>query len=112
MRKVGEELGVRYVVEGSVRRLGDMLRVSAELIAADTRAQLWADHFDQELSDVSVGQDAIVSRIGQTLNVALADIEIARGKREPPTNPDAFDLILRARALMLHTMGLQEHRSS
>jgi adenylate cyclase len=109
VRKLSQELGVRYVVEGSVHRIGDTLRVSAELIAAETRAQLWADRFDQKLGDLSVGQDAIVSRIGQTLKVALADIEIARSKRERPTNPDAFDLILRARSLALHTMGLQEH---
>ena len=108
VRKVGEELGVRYVLEGSVRKLGDMLRVNAQLIATETGAHLWADRFDQQLNDLSAGQDAIVRRIGQTLNVALADVESARSKRERPTNPDAFDLILRARALELHPMGPRE----
>ena len=109
VHKVGNELGVRYVVEGSMRRLGDTVRVSARLIATESAAQLWADRFDQQLSELIAGQDAIVSRIAQTLNVALADLEVARSKRERPTNPDAFDLILRARSLSLHPMGQQEH---
>ena len=109
VRKVGEELGVRYVLEGSVRKLGDALRVNAQLIATETGAHLWADRFDQQLNDLSAGQEEIVRRIGQTLNVALTDVESARSKRERPTNPDAFDLILRARSLGLHPMGPQEH---
>ncbi len=108
VRKVGEQLGVRYVLEGSVRKLGDMLRVNAQLIATETGAQLWADRFDQKLNDLSAGQEAIVRRIGQTLDVALTDVESARSKRERPTNPDAFDLFLRARSLVLHPMGSRE----
>ena len=108
VRKIGEQLGVRYVLEGSVRKLGDMLRVNAQLIATETGAHLWADRFDQQLSDLSAGQDAIVRRIGQTLNLALVDVESARSKRERPTNSDAFDLVLRARSLFLHPMGPRE----
>ena len=92
VRKVGEQLGVRYVLEGSVRKLGDVLRVNAQLIATETGAHLWADRFDQKLNDLSAGQEEIVHHIAQTLNVALVDIESARSKRERPTNPDAFDL--------------------
>ena len=99
VRKVGEELGVRYVLEGSVRKLGDVLRVNAQLVSTDTGAHLWADRFDQNWNDLSAGQEEIVDRIGQTLNVALTDMESARSKRERPTNPDAFDLILRARSM-------------
>jgi adenylate cyclase len=108
VRKIGEELGVRYVLEGSVRKLGDALRVNAQLVATETGAHLWADRFDLILSDLGAGQDAIVARIGQTLNVALTDIESARSKRES-TNPDAFDLILRAQSLELHPMGPEQH---
>jgi adenylate cyclase len=108
VRKIGEELGVRYVLKGSVRKLGDVLRVNAQLIATETGAHLWADRFDQQLNNLSAGQDAIVSRIGQALNVALVDVESARSKRERPTNPDAFDLVLRARSLFLHPMGPRE----
>ena len=109
VRKIGEELGVRYVLEGSVRKFGDALRVNAQLVATETGAHLWADRFDQKVDDLSAGQEEIVARIGQTLNVALTDIESARSKRDRPTNPDAFDLILRARALELHPMGPEEH---
>jgi adenylate cyclase len=109
VRKLGEELGVRYVLQGSVRKLGDTLHVNVQLIATETGAHLWADRFDQKLDDLSAGQEAIVDRIGQSLNVRLADLETARSKRERPTNPDAFDLILRARSLALHPMGPEEH---
>jgi TolB-like protein/class 3 adenylate cyclase/Flp pilus assembly protein TadD len=109
VRRIGEQLGVRYVLEGSVRKIGDALRVNTQLIATETGAHLWADRFDQKLNDLSAGQEEIVYRIGRTLNVALADIETARSKRDRPTNPDAFDLILRARSLLLHPFGLQEH---
>jgi adenylate cyclase len=109
VRKVGEELGVRYVLEGSARRLGDALRVNAQLVATETGAHLWADRFDQKLDDLAAGQEEIVDRIGQTLNVALTDLESARSKRERPTSLDAFDLILHARSLALHPMGPEEH---
>jgi adenylate cyclase len=109
VRKVGEELGVRYVLEGSERKVGDALRVNAQLIDAETGAHLWADRFDQKLDDLSAGKEEIVDRIGQTLKVALTDLESARSKRERPTNPDAFDLILRSRSLELHPMGPEEH---
>jgi adenylate cyclase len=109
VRKVGEELGVRYVLEGSVRKLEDALRVNAQLIAAETDSHLWADRFDQKLSDLTVGQEEIVRRISHSLNVALTDIESVRSKRERPTSPDAFDLILRARSLALHPMGPREN---
>ena len=108
VRKVGEELGVRYALEGSVRKFDDTLRVNAQLISTETGAHLWADRFDQKLSDLSAGQEQIVRRVGQTLEIALTDIENARSKRERPTNPDAFDLYLRAHSLSVHPMGPQE----
>jgi adenylate cyclase len=109
VRRVGEELGVRYALEGSLRNLGATLRVNAQLVATETGMHLWADRFDQHLDAPGAGQDAIVRRIVQTLNIALTDIEVARGKRERPTNPDSFDLILQAQSLVLHTMGPREH---
>jgi adenylate cyclase len=109
VRQIGEQLGVRYVLEGSVRKVGDALRVNTQLVATETGAHLWADRFDQKLIDLGAGQEEIVYRIGRTLNVALVNIETARSKRDRATNPDAFDLILRARSLLLHPVGLQEH---
>ena len=78
VRKIGEELGVRYVLEGSVRKLGDALRVNAQLIATETGAHLWADRFDLILSDLGAGQDAIVARIGPDLE------RCTHGHRECP----------------------------
>ena len=109
VRKVGGELGVRYVVQGSVRKMDDVLRVNAQLVSTESGAQLWAERFDQPVNKLSAGQEEIVGKIGETLNVALTDIESARSKRERPTNPDAFDIIIRARSLSLHTMGSRDH---
>jgi adenylate cyclase len=99
IKQVGEALGVRYVVEGSVRRLGRALRLYVSLTSTETGAQLWADRFDQRMQDLRAGQDEIVGRIGKALNVTLFDIEGARSIRDRPGNPDAFDLILRAQSL-------------
>ena len=101
IRGIGRDLGVRYVVRGSLRRFGSMLRVNAELSSTETGAQLWSDSFDQKVADLASGQEQIVVRMRAALNVSLADIEAARSLQERPTNPDAFDFILRADAIML-----------
>jgi len=98
-KQIGRELGVRYLLEGSVRRLGPDLRVNAQLIATDTGAHVWSDRFDESIADLAAGQTAIVARLRGVLGVSLVEIETTREKREPPARPDAFDLILRARAL-------------
>jgi adenylate cyclase len=100
VRKVGEELGVRYVLEGSVRRMGSVLRVNAQLVSSETGTHLWSDRFDEQISELSSGQDQIVTRMRSELGVSLVEIEKARSLREHPTNPDAFDLVLRARYIM------------
>ncbi len=101
IRQIGRDLGVRYVVRGSMRRFGPTLRVNVELSSTETGAQLWSDSFDQKIDDLASGQEQIVIRMRAALNVSLADTEAARSLRERPTNPDAFDLILRARAVVL-----------
>ena len=98
-RRIGEELGVRYVLEGSVRRFAAGLRVNAQLVSTETGTHLWADRFDASLENIAAAQDEIIIRIGRAMNVQLIDIESARAVRERPGNPDAFDLILQARAL-------------
>jgi adenylate cyclase len=99
LRRVGEELGVRYAIEGSVRRLGDVLRVNVQLISTETNTHIWADRFDQEITDLAAGQEAIVCRIASALGIEVVDAESTRSVRERATNPDAFDLVLRARSL-------------
>ena len=99
VRKVGEELGVRYVVEGSVRRIGSILRVNVQLTSAETGAHLWSDRFDEPITELAAGQEQIVTRMRSELGISMIEIENARSQRERPTKPDAFDLILRARSV-------------
>ena len=101
IRRIGRDLGIRYVVRGSLRRFGSTLRVNVELSSTETGAQLWSDTFDQKVADLASGQEQIVIRMRAALNVSLVDTEAARSLQERPTNPDAFDFILRARAVML-----------
>jgi len=97
VRQIGRELGVRYVLEGSVRQIGPILRVNAQLVSTETGAHLWSDRFDEQISELAAGQQQIVARLNDTIRISVIDIESARSLRERPTNPDAFDLILRAR---------------
>jgi adenylate cyclase len=93
-KQIGRELNVRYVLEGSVRRLGNGARVNAQLIDAETDAHVWAERFDRATDDLFALQDEVTSRIAAALNLELLRAEAAR----PVENPDAFDYILRARA--------------
>jgi TolB-like protein len=93
-KQIGRELGVRYVLEGSVRRSGNQLRVNAQLIDAETDAHLWAERFDRNTSDLFALQDEITSRIAVTLNLELVRAEAGRTTE----HPDALDYILRGRA--------------
>jgi len=99
VRQVGRDLGVRYVLEGSVRRSGDRLRLSVQLIDATSGAQIWADRFDGGTNDVFELQDRIAENVVAVIepNVQLAEIE--RMKRKPVANLDAYDLLLRAQQL-------------
>jgi TolB-like protein/class 3 adenylate cyclase/tetratricopeptide (TPR) repeat protein len=101
IKRIGEELSVRYAVEGSVRRAGEALRINVQLLSTETGAHLWADRFDVGRDEVSFSIDDIVRQIGVALNVQLLNIESARGARERPGNPDASDIILSARALLI-----------
>ena len=99
VRQVGRELGVRYVLEGSVRRSGNLLRITAQLADATSGAQIWAERFDGEMSDVFKLQDRIAESVVAAIepNIQLAEIE--RMKRKPAANLDAYDLVLRAQQL-------------
>jgi TolB-like protein/Flp pilus assembly protein TadD len=94
-RQIGRELSVRYVLEGSVQRLGKRVRINAQLIDADIDAHLWAERFDRDIGDLFTLQNEIASRIAVALNFVLADAEAAR----PTTNPDALDYLFRGRAI-------------
>jgi TolB-like protein len=101
--KLGRELGVRYVLEGSVRRAGDDLRVTAQLIDAETGAHIWADKFDRKMSDVFLLQDEIVGQIVAKVAGGYGVIESTEAKsaaRKSPEQIEAYDLVLRAHAAM------------
>jgi adenylate cyclase len=95
VRQIGAAFGVRYVLEGSVRRIETTLRVNAQLTSAETGAHLWSDRFDQKISELAAGQEQVVARMREGLGWSLIEIENARSLRERPTNPDSFDLFLR-----------------
>jgi len=95
--RIGRELGVRYMLDGSVRRSGDQVRVSAQLIDAETDAHLWAERFDCGTGDPFTLQNEITGRIANLLGIELIAAEAAR----PTDNPDAFDYVLGARAAAL-----------
>lgn len=93
-RQIGRELAVRYVLEGSVRRAGNQLRVNTQLIDAETDAHLWAERFDRDTGDLFALQNEITGRIANTLNLTMIRAEAAR----PTEHPDALDYIFRGRA--------------
>jgi TolB-like protein len=95
-KQVGRDLGVRYLLEGSVRRSGHQVRANAHLIDADSGAHLWAERFDHDARDLFALQDEITSRIAFALNLELIGAEATR----PTDHPDALDCILRGRAAL------------
>ena len=95
MRRVGEELGARYVLEGNLRRVGDALRVTAQLVDADNGAILWTQKFDKPLADLAALQEELVSEVAGQLGVQVVRIEIERALRKPG-NLTAWELLLRA----------------
>jgi len=99
LRRVGRELGVRYVLEGSVRRGANRVRISAQLIEAETGAHLWADRFDGSLEDVFDLQDKVAASVAGVVEPALQAAETARAARRPTSDLSAYDLYLRACAI-------------
>src|SRR5206468_11996812 len=91
VKQVGRELSVRYVLEGSVQRGGNRLRVNVQLIDAETGNHLWAERFDKPVADLFDMQDEIVSRLANTLDAELIAAEARRAERTP--HPDAMDLV-------------------
>jgi len=95
-RRIGRELGVRYVLEGSVQRSHNQVRVNAQLVDAETGAHLWAERFDRDIGDLFALQNEITARIAGSLQSQLAIAE----SRRPTDNPDALDYMLRGRAML------------
>jgi TolB-like protein len=100
IKQVGRELGVRYVLEGSVRNAGNRVRIAGQLIDATTGAHLWADRFDSQLEDIFDLQDQVTSRVIGAIFPQLERAEIERAKRKPTESLQAYDYYLRAIQLL------------
>jgi TolB-like protein/class 3 adenylate cyclase/Tfp pilus assembly protein PilF len=98
VRRVGRELGVRYVLEGSVRRAASQLRITGQLIEAETGTHLWADRFDGDMKDVFQLQDQVTANVVASILPNLERAEIERSERKPTDNLEAYDYFLRGRA--------------
>jgi adenylate cyclase len=96
LKQIGRELGVRYLLEGSVQRSGKQVRINTQLVDAKTGAHLWAERFDRDIGDLFAVQNEITTRIARELQSQLAIAE----SRHPTDNPDALDYILRGRAVL------------
>jgi TolB-like protein len=101
IKRVGRELGVRYVLEGSVRKAGDRVRITGQLIDAITGAHLWADRFDGSLGDVFDFQDKVASTVAGVIEPTLQAAETVRSIDRPIADLNAYDLYLRAYAMTL-----------
>src|SRR5450631_1978467 len=96
VKQVSRELGVRYVLEGSVRKVADRVRITGQLIDAITGAHIWADRFEGSLENMFELQDQVASGVVGAIDPKLLEAEMARVKRKPPANLDAYDCFLRA----------------
>jgi adenylate cyclase len=100
VQEIGRELGVRFVLEGSIRKAGNRVRITAQLVDAQTGGHLWADRFDRELTDIFATQDEVVHKIVEALAVKLSRIEEQDLKRGGTRNLEAYESWLRARQLL------------
>jgi TolB-like protein len=96
IRQVAEDLGVRYVLEGSVRRAGDEVRINAQLIDATSGGHLWAGRYDGTMTDVLAFQDQVTRQVASELEVTLTKAHAAHNDRQETDSPGAYDAVLRA----------------
>ena len=96
VKQVGRELGVRYVLEGSVRKAANRVRITGQLIEAESGAHLWAERYDRPLDDIFALQDEITLSVVGAIEPSLRQAEIERVKRKRPNSLDAYDLVLKA----------------
>jgi TolB-like protein/class 3 adenylate cyclase len=96
VKRVGRELGVRYVLEGSVRKGGSRLRITTQLVDAESGNHVWAERYDRDLSDIFAVQDEITERVVAAIEPELYEAENIRSRRKPPENLDAWECVIRA----------------
>ncbi len=111
-RQIGRELGVRYVLEGSIQSSIDRLRVNAQLIDAESGAHLWAERFDKPRADLFDMQDEITARLARAMDIQLVITETQRLKRERPKELDSVDLALRGHTVFFQRMSVAGAREA
>src|SRR5262249_39645139 len=99
VKQIGRELGVRYVLEGSVRRASTRIRVTAQLVEAETGKHVWAEHYDRHLADIFAVQDEITEAVTVAVAPAIGRVELQRAVRKPPESLDAWTLPTQLMAL-------------
>src|SRR4029077_5888144 len=107
-KQLGRELGVRYVLEGSIQRSGNQVRINTQLVDAETGAHLWAERFDRDAGDLFALQNEITARIARALQSQLAIAE----SRRPTARPDALDYILRGRAVLTRPISRENNEEA
>jgi adenylate cyclase len=112
VKQLGEELGVRYVIEGSVRRSGHQVWVNVQLIDAESAAHLWADRFDIDCTNLAEAQGEITGRLARTFDLELAVAADRRIERDKVADPDAQALVLRGRACLIRPSSLQTRQEA
>jgi len=104
IKQIGRELGVRYLLEGSVRRAGNRIRITGQLVDAETDHHIWADRYDRELDDIFAVQDELTRSIVGAMAIRIEDTSLELAERKPPDNMAAYDFWLRGkRAFDQHT---------
>ena len=112
VKKIGRDLGVHYVVEGSVRRAGNQVQVNVQLIDAETGAHLWADRFEADRQDLREAQTEITGRLARTLNIELVRDVGRRIEQEKAVNPDASDLVMRGWAQWRRPFSMENNQEA
>ena len=109
-KTVAEELGVRYVLEGSVQRSGDQVRINAQLIDGPTNSHIWSDRYDRELTDAFSVQNDVTGRIAAVLKAELREADLRR--QGPPASLEAWDYALRGNVLLFNPKSLEDFRNA
>jgi TolB-like protein len=112
VKKIGRELGVRYVIEGSVRGTGDLLGLNVRLTDAESGAHLWADRFDSDLAALSQPQSEITGRLARTINFKVVEAESLRIERESALDLDPQDLLIRGWAALVRPISTASRRDA
>ena len=102
--KVGRDLGCRYLVQGSVRKADNRIRITARLVEAETGVAIWAERYDRHIDDIFEVQDAIAMSLIGAIEPSLRKAEVTRVRRQRPDSLDAYDLVLQALSSMRTTM--------